>query len=176
MKTKFIPLLAFLLPLLAVGYAGWLAVSRAPAPVSARDIFACQHHKNDFVVPDTAEVKKVNDITRKLTLITYPPAAESRDLDLKIFGQEVAAQGQSGGRRPRPAAKTAYDITFTFVSATDRYCYINGVFYRQGDVMADGGRISKIMLAEVLIIKNNISQWVPVQRPNINSGNIKPGK
>jgi len=166
MKAKAIPLLAFLILAAALCYGGWLAFSREPLPARAGDIFACRHHKADFVVPDAGEVREVKDITTKLILITYPSAAAGHGVDLRLFGRrrQVVRQTAAGAEQPLPAPEFAYDITFTFVSDENQYCYINNKFYKQNDVMADGGKISKIKLQKVLIVKNHVSQWVPVRR------------
>ncbi len=167
MKVRAIPLAAFLLLVTALCYGTWLAFSRVPLPVRAGDIFASRHHKVDFVVPSAREVREVEDITKKLILITYPSGAAGHGVDLRLFGrrqQQVIRQTAADAEQPVPAPEFAYDITFTFVSDENQYCYINNKFYKRNDVMTDGGKISKIKLQKVLIVKNHVSQWVPVRR------------
>ncbi len=165
MKAKVIPLLASLILLTALCYGGWLAITGAPLPVKVRDIFASRHHKVDFVVPSAREAREVKDITKKLILIAYPPTDAGHGVDLRLFGrQQAVRQNYVGVKLPAAAPEFAYDISFTFVSDENQYCYINNSFYKQGDVMADGGQISKIKLQKVLIVKNHVSQWVPVRR------------
>ncbi len=175
MKAKVLPLLAALILFTALCYGGWLAATRAPLPVKARDIFASRHHKADFVVPSAREVREVKDITEKLILIAYPPIDAGHGVDLRLFGrQQVVRQNDAGAKLPAAAPEFAYDISFTFVSDENQYCYINNSFYKQGDVMADGGQISEIKLQKVLIVKNHVSQWVPVRRQRYDNNRVRP--
>ncbi len=173
MKAKHIPMLAFLILVVALCYSGWLAVTRASAPVRCRAFSADRHQGGDFVIPSIKEACEVDDITKKLALITHPLTDVGHGVDLKLFGRkQVVNQTAVGSKRPVAAPEFAYDITFTFVSDKNQYCYINNTFYRQGDVMADGGQISKIQIRQVLIIKNHISQWVPIRRQRYDNDRV----
>lgn len=163
MKVKFIPFAGFLFLFASLVCAGWLAVVRKPEPVNAHDIFVFKKNNTDFKVPDPEEMAQVQDISKKLILIANQKTGMQSDIDLKLFGEKkIAAQVIENRKQRVIAPQFSYRISFTFVSDQNQYCYVNNKFYQQGDVMPDGGKISRIESRQVLILKNNIAEWVPV--------------
>lgn len=170
MKAKFIPLTGFLLLFAGLGYAGWLAVTLPSGHVNARDILTIKQNSTDFKVPSREELALVQDISKKLILIANPRIGTQPDVDLRLLGEKriVRPVGQVRQRSSATGSTKrntvfSYNVTFTFVSDQNQYCYINKKFYQQGDVMSDGGTVSRIESQRVLITKNNIAEWVPVK-------------
>ncbi|MEA3297739.1 MAG: hypothetical protein U9R56_07740 [candidate division Zixibacteria bacterium] len=163
MRAKFIPLTSFLLLLIGLGYAGWLAASRTSGEINTADILAFKQNSTDFSLPGKEEMASVQDISKKLILLAHPGTGTIPGVDLKLFGEREIVQQRNPVRRgKKEVTKFSYDITFTFVSDRNQYCYINDHFYQQGDVMPDGGVVSRIEAQQVLINKNNIAEWIPV--------------
>ena len=164
MKPKFLSLSALALLLTGPCYGAFLLYDRTPAPVQARDIFNLNQNKTNFQIPADADIQKAQDLSQKLILIANPQLDHTSGINLKLFGENrVVNQYNYKGDTATADIEFAYDITFTFIANDNRYCYINKKFYQQGDVMPDGGRISTIETNQVLVIKNNISEWIPVK-------------
>ncbi len=164
MKVKYIPLMGFLFLFAGLVCAGWLVVTRTSAPVNAHDILAFKKNSTDFQVPGREEMTRVRDISKKLILIANRKTGIQPDVDLKLFGKKkIAAQVIQNRKERVKTPEFSYQVSFTFVSDQNQYCYINKKFYQQGDVMPDGGKISRIESRQVLITKNNIAEWVPVK-------------
>ncbi len=164
MKAKHIPVFSLFLLVSSVLFGAWLLVSHNPDRINARDIFALKENKIDFKVPTKQEITAVKEIEKRLILIANPQLDQQPGVDLKLFGENKIVSQYN--YRSEPSAvdmEFSYEITFTFVSSENRYCYINKKFYQQNDVMPDGGRISTIETNQVLIVKNNISKWIPVK-------------
>lgn len=161
MKPKFLPIIGLLILLAGPGYGGWLIASHSPAPLNALDIFSLNQSKTGFVVPADRDIANVKDLSQKLILLANPQLDTQKGLNLKLFGQNrTVNQYNYQKKQAKTDTEFAYDITFTFISTANRYCYINKKFYQLGDIMPDGGRISAIETNQVLIVKNNISEWV----------------
>lgn len=164
MKPKFISIVSLFILLLGVGYGGYLLATRAAAPVKARDILDINKNKTDFTVPPAEDIKAVQRISQHLILIANPQLDQNKGIDLKLFGQHKVVSQYTYNNEPADIdVEFPYLVTFTFISNENKYCYINKIFYSQGAVMPDGGRISSIETNRVLIVKNNISEWIPVQ-------------
>ncbi len=154
-------ILGLLIILAGPGYGGWLIARRSPAALNARDIFSLNQNKTGFAVPSDRDIATVKDLSQKLILIANPQLDPKKGINLKLFGQNrIVNQYNYQKKQAKTATEFIYDITFTFISTENSYCYINKKFYQLGDVMPDGGRISAIETNQVLIVKNNISEWV----------------
>ncbi len=177
MKVKFVPLVGFLLLAAGLIYAGWLAITRVPENVNAHDILAYKQNSTDFKVPSREEIDRVQDLSKKLILIANPKVGTPSGVDLKLFGEKkIVRQVVSHRTQSKKVPKSTYKVTFTFVSDQNQYCYINNKFYQKGDVMPDGGSISRIEPRRVLITKNNIAEWVPVTAKSASSNQSRQGK
>jgi hypothetical protein len=164
MKPKFTSIIALLVLVTAVGYGGYLLATRTAAPVKARDILSINKNKTDFTVPPAEDIKAVQRISQHLILISNPQLDQNKGVDLKLFGQHKIVSQYTYNNEPSEVdVEFPYLVTFTFISNDNKYCYINKRFYSLGAVMPDGGRISSIETERVLIVKNNISEWIPVQ-------------
>jgi hypothetical protein len=164
MQPKNIPIIILIILSASLCYGGWLCINYTPQPIKARDIFSLNQNKTDFKVPSQQEISNVKDISKKLILIAHPQLDSQNGINLKLFGQnKIVNQYNYKEETPKEDTGFTYDITFTFVSSENRYCYINKKFYKQGDIMPDGGRISSIETRQVLITKNNIAEWIPVK-------------
>ena len=177
MKVKFIPLVGFLLLFAGLAYAGWLSAIRSPGHVDAYDILSFKQNSADFIVPDKEEIARVQDISKKLILIANPRIGAQPGVNLKLFGEKkIVRQAAPRSRQGIKAPKFSYRVTFTFVSDQNQYCYINSKFYQQGDIMPDGGKISRIESRQVLITKNNIAEWIPVLAKSVTANKSRQSK
>jgi hypothetical protein len=64
----------------------------------------------------------------------------------------------------------------TFVSSKQRYCVIDGRFYRQGETLPEGPRVEKVQPEGVLLSWRNVSHWlqkgVGMETATLDSGQL----
>lgn len=119
-------------------------------------------------VPGPEEVRIMGTLAPKLVEVSIPSASPGGPVTLEPFGYQrpQAAGGFSDRGSGESEESSTYALTFTFSSGARRFCVIDGLFYPQGGILPDGGRIVQIESHKVLVRKKESEIWIPLAAPD----------
>lgn len=120
-----------------------------------------KHLPNTFV-PGPASLKEIGRLERRMENLITPPADKRKNVDLFLFGHQSGSGifTASDGVSVTPPFHMEYHLTFSFHSQGKRFCILNGLLYREGERLPDGGRIVRIKSDRILVKKQNHKKWI----------------
>jgi len=143
MAPRYLGLLFYaLLGLSLLGTAGYV-YWRVQEPLAPLGI---AHLPRPVPVPgiDEETRQQLRRLETRLPRLAAPVASGSRESpDLSIFGyQPVVDPAQRSARgEVRGATPGAYRVTMAIVGGRNRYCVVDGHFYREGEALPDGALV-----------------------------------
>jgi hypothetical protein len=164
MKSRYLGILAQGMALVSffmiVGIAAWIGHSRMRASSDADRLAA---------IPEAPKAE-LADITRlypRLSELARPRKGAGGDVNFLMLGfsnTSLASQGSLVAASLEDFSHHA--VTMAFVSDKGRYAVIDGVLYREGEVLeGSGGALRTVTPDKVLIAGREVRQWLEVSNP-----------
>ncbi len=119
----------------------------------------------DITVPSQAEIREMGELANKINTLVFPSGADRKTANLKLFGYQPfnnKVNPDYSGRKTAATVKTDYIVTFAFCSEKNRFCIINEALYKEGATLPGGEKIAKIEPKRVLINKQRLGMWIPL--------------
>jgi hypothetical protein len=116
----------------------------------------------DHTVPPAATLSEMARLTKRMGRLLQPGRADETPVHLSLLGyrplvtpsRDLHASGQVV-----PTTDFSHQLTFTLVTGQTRLCVVDGLLYKEGAKLPDGGRIVKVKAKGVLIEKYKVRKW-----------------
>lgn len=116
-------------------------------------------------IPNPGTLKEIERVEKQMDRLPHPTAAADEQVNLALFGYYPMKRTTARAiiRRPDLPVRFDHSLTFSFSSATKKFCIIDDVFYSEGSLLPDGGTVLQIEPGRVLIKKQQFQHWISIK-------------
>ena len=165
MKRRHYGVLVIALIGLSVGAVALDAYQNLGGGVGARQRFRLKSLAITSV-PGPQMLREMESLDSELQSLAHPTSSDISQVNLGLFGYKPVEKGKytAAGRRILLPSGIDYSLSLAFSAGTNRFCVIDGFFYKEGSVLPDGSQVARIEPHRVLVKKERFEHWIPVNK------------
>lgn len=116
-------------------------------------------------IPDPTSIVLIQGFKKELFTLAQPKRNDLSPVNLRLFNYQPVDTTfvSKDGKKSMGNSQMKYSLSLAFSSGAKRFCVIDGIFYAEGALLPDGGKIVRIEPNRVLVKKQRFEEWAVIE-------------